>query len=121
MADPSWQPTAAEVADASHLTATDDGVDSAIGVATRVTQRIEAADSDLEDGALKDIAKYLAAHIATVPNPQMEKEKGASFSATFLRESSYGETAAMLDPTGILADDDTAETGIWTPDAKGIR
>lgn len=122
MANPDWKPTAQDVADASHLATSDVGVGAAIEAATAVVTRVESASDSVTDGELQDMAKYLAAHIATVPNPQEEREKGASFSATFLRETTYGETAAILDPTGIIAGGgDTTATTLWTPDAKGTR
>lgn len=70
----------------------------------------ELGTSTLSDARLKQIELYLAAHFATLRDPQVKSEKVGDASVTYavdskgkgLETTAYGQTALALDTTGTL-------------------
>lgn len=103
---------------------TDASLNAFISAASKRVDSVEAADDgDLDAEELELIERFLAAHMATARDPEVTKEKGASFSADFLRETTFGQTALDLDTTGVLSEPGTDAPGmtLFAPDAKGTR
>ena len=91
-----------------------------IFAATLIVDRIV---SDLaSDDVLKEIERWIAAHLVAVRDPRLSSESfgGASESLQTgqlgmgLKYTSYGQQALLLDPTGILAALDKKRASVKT-------
>lgn len=98
-----------------------------IDIANELVDDIADADSSIDGTRLTKIEKLLAAHFAATQDPRVAKESRESASVTFegetgmrINASRYGQQAAMLDPTGTLADAGRRQASVGVPDAKGI-
>ncbi len=87
----------------------DDEVEPFINTANLVVTTY-LATSGLDADLLKEIETYLAAHFVTLRDVQAKQERADGVAFTYqgewgsgLDSSSYGQTAQILDSTGILA------------------
>lgn len=99
---------------------TDLELNAFINAASYKVDEIVDTAPDTDPGLLADIEKWLTAHLLTTRNEVVEREEQESFGAYYLRETTYGETAISLDPSGVLAAG-TSGVLFTTPDAKGTR
>ena len=97
-------------------------LESWIEIATEFVDDIAAADSSVSDTRLEKIEKLVAAHLAATQDPRVEKESRDSASASYegetgmrINASTYGQQAAMLDPTGTLANAGRQTASITVP------
>jgi len=90
-----------------------------VNAASYQVDRIEAEAPGADAALLAEVETWLAAHLSTTRNTVLSSEKQESYSADFLRETSYGETAMNLDPTSVLSGG--ALIDFSAVDAKGIR
>jgi len=82
-----------------------------IRTASLLVDRLASKDSTVSSATLKEIECYLAAHFyghhdQFVQNKSTEGASGSFMGQTamFFSSSQYGQTAMMLDPTGLLAE-----------------
>lgn len=88
-------------------------LDAFIGAANKVVND-RLSGRGIASDTLKEIERFVAAHMASVSDPRVTKETVGPVSATFearvrsdsrqgLEMTFYGQQAMMLDPTGQLA------------------
>lgn len=89
---------------------TDPEVEAWIDVATELVDEIAEEDSSIDSTRLTLIEKLLAAHLTAAKDPRTERERVADVTLTYQGDTGlliygtqYGQRAAMLDPTGLLA------------------
>jgi len=102
-------------------------LDRWLSIAEGVVDDIAAKDSSITASRLKDIEALLAAHYASAQDPRIESTSRETASVTYksetgmnLRETSYGQQAIQLDPTGTLSTLGKPSAGLSIPDAKGL-
>lgn len=91
-----------------------------INAASYKVDAIEDAEPGTSTGLLREVEKWYAAHLVTARPELAESEDMESYSVEYVRETEYGEMAASLDPSDVLAPD-SAYIDFSTPDAKGTR
>ena len=108
--DPHARITVDELKDIFATTLTEAQLCAFINSATLVVTE-ELVSEGLSSDRLKQIELYLSAHFATLNDPRMESEKiGSEYSskvqgktAMNLDATFYGQTAKLLDTSGVLA------------------
>lgn len=119
--------TAAEVKEGFETDLIDSEIDAWVNTATELVDDIEDEDSSIDSTRLKQIELALTRHFASAQDPRMERERVADVTLTHqgdtgmrIDSTTYGQQAAMLDPTGILASTGKPSPGLTVVDAKGI-
>lgn len=99
-----------------------------LDIANELVDDIADADSSIDATRLTKIEKLLAAHLASTQDQRVERDSVADASATYQGETGmrinatvYGQQAAMLDPTGTLADQGKPKASIGVPDARDLE
>jgi len=104
--------TASEVKEILETQLDDTIVDVFIIPANKLTDRVEAEDTEslLDATELKEIERWLAAHFTAIRDTRVSNEKAGSVSQGFqykvdlnFNVTMYGQTALVLDVTGFLA------------------
>jgi len=102
-------------------------LDAWIGVANELVDDIADADSSIDSTRLTKIEKLLAAHFAATQEPRADRESRESASITYegdtgmhINGTRYGQQAAILDPTGLLADTGKQQASITFLDSRGL-
>lgn len=79
----------------------------------------DLADEDYSSARLKEIELYLAAHYATLLEPQLQATRLGDASDTYqgqtgkyLEATKYGQQVQLLDTSGILTENSKPRTGI---------
>jgi hypothetical protein len=96
-------------------------IEAASNLVADVQDAAQATGATVADDRLADIHTYLSAHYATAQAPRKETERGESYRADWLRETSYGEIAIQLDPTGVLNDASEKPASVRTGNVRGSK
>lgn len=120
--------TASDVKEILDTDLADATVTAWIDIANELVDDIAAADSSIDSTRLTKIEKLLAAHLASSQDQRVERASRESASVTYQGETAlgingtkHGQQAAMLDPTGTLANAHKPAAVVEAPDARGIR
>jgi len=88
--------------------------------AANITVNENLSGQGLTDAALKEIERWLSAHMATARDPRTSKESMGDASETYqgdsglgLDSSRYGQMVKTLDPTGRLTSLGKRKAGMW--------
>lgn len=117
----------ANIFDTDLSTAADGPLSDWIGIATEVVDDIAAQDPSISDTRLAKIEKLVAAHYAAAQDPRIESTGAETKSVSYksetgmgLRQTSYGQTAIQLDPTGTLSTIGKPTASVSVPDIKDL-
>lgn len=104
----------------------DNALDVWLNMASDRVDDIADANSNIDSERLTDIELMLAAHYASAQDQRHERDSGESRSTSYqgetgmgIKGTKYGQRAAALDPTGILASEGKPSASFSVPDAKG--
>ena len=117
-----------ELQDVFDTTLDSDALDRWLSIAESVVDDIAAEDSSIGSPRLKDIEVLLAAHYASAQDPRIESTSRETASMSYksetgmgLRETSYGQQAIQLDPTGTLSTLGKPTASVTTPEIKDLQ
>jgi hypothetical protein len=96
-------------------------IEAASNLVADVEAAAKASGTPVSDDRLADIHTYLAAHYATAQAGRKETERGESYRADWLRETSYGEIAIQLDPTDALDNSKEKSASLRTGNVRGSK
>lgn len=119
--------TATEVKTNFTTELSDGEIDGWIDAATTLVDDIAAADGTIGSARLKQIELALTRHFAHAQDPRVESSGIGDSTTSYQGETGlrinathYGQQAAMLDPTGMLAEMGKPSANIHVPDSRGI-